>query len=46
MATKQQVEQELEDAYARIDELESYIAQGAEVLGNEEDAGDDDEAEE
>ncbi len=43
MGTKQQLETELEEAYARIDELESYIAQGSELLGDEEESDDENE---
>jgi hypothetical protein len=45
-ATKAELEQELEDAYARIEELESHIAAGVELLPDDEDDEDDDTEEE
>ncbi len=46
MATKQDLEQELNDAYERIDALESYIAQGADLLPEEDEETDEEDDEE
>ncbi len=44
-ATKAELEQELEAAYVRIEELESHIAAGVELLPDDEDDEDDDDEE-
>jgi prephenate dehydrogenase len=43
MATKQELERELDEAYSRIDELETHIAQGADLLQDEDDDEDEDD---
>ncbi len=41
VATNKQLQQELDDANARIEELETYIAQGQDLLSDDDDDDDD-----